>query len=108
RREDLHAVVAPVPSSGALRDGHDLEHRDAEIAKVLEPFARCVERSGRRECADVQLVDHLASELRACPIRVAPSEALAIDDHRRPMYSFGLEARAGIRPRSLVVDEILV
>lgn len=30
-REQLHAVVAPIPASGTLGNRHHFEHRDAEI-----------------------------------------------------------------------------
>ena len=63
RREQLHAVVAPVPAARAFGDRHHFEHRDAELAKVLELLGRGVESALRRECADVQLVDDLAVHL---------------------------------------------
>ena len=107
-REQLHAVVAPVPAARALRHRHDFEHRDAELAQVRELFDRGVERAGRRERADVHLVDHLAVQPRAAPLRVAPFEGAGIDDQRRAVHALRLKARAGIGPGPGAIDAILI
>jgi hypothetical protein len=108
RREELHAVIAPVPAAGTLCDRHHLDHRDAELAQVAQLPDRCVERTLGRERADVQLVDDLPGQLHAAPLRIVPLERRRIDEQRRSVHALRLEPRARIGPRPSAVDAILI
>src|SRR5262249_10191224 len=108
RSEQLDAVVAPVPASGALGNRHHLDHRDAELAQVTQFLDGGVERAFRRERADVQLVDDLSWQAHAAPLRVAPLERAGIADHGWPTHALRLNAGTRIGPRPGAVDAVLV
>ncbi len=55
-RRPEHAVVAPVAIAGELVERHQLDVGDAEHGQTFELADRRVERAGRRERPDVQLV----------------------------------------------------
>jgi hypothetical protein len=44
----------------AFRKRHELDHGHAQFHQMIEFLDRRIERTGRRERAEVQLVDHLA------------------------------------------------
>ncbi len=97
RGEQEHAVISPAERAVELGDGHDLQHRDAQIGQVRE-----LGPSGRpgpfgREGADVQLVEHLAlGRLYASPSAIGPALGGRIDDLGRAMQTLRLISRRGI------------
>jgi hypothetical protein len=92
RREQLHAVIAPVPTSRTFGDRHDFQHGDAQVFQVLELSSCGVECAFRRERADVQLVDDLAFNVDAAPVRIGPLKLIRRYDLRRTMYTLRLKA----------------
>src|SRR5690606_13465912 len=56
RRKQAGAVVAPVPATRKVRNGHQLYRIDTERLEVVQPFYGGDKRALGRECADVQFV----------------------------------------------------
>ncbi len=71
-RED--AVVAPVALARKRRHGHELDRRDAEVAKLRQVLGHAVERAGLREGAGVQLVDHELVHVEPRPRGIRPAK----------------------------------
>ena len=80
RREQVHAVVAPAERPGEIRDRHHLDQRDADLLQERQLLPRGRPRAGRREGADMHLVDDLTFQPDAGPVPVAPRESPRIDD----------------------------
>ena len=108
RREELHAIVAPVPRAGKLRDGHQLDDGDSEIAKLREPRDDRVEGSFGSEGPDVELVDDEVGHLESRPLAVRPRERIRIDYARRAVDAVRLRSRHGIGSLVAAVDTIRV
>jgi hypothetical protein len=95
-REEVDAVVAPAEATGELRDGHQFEHGDAKLGQGRKLARRGVPGALRRECADVQLVEHLTVTLNAAPCHVAPGETRRVNYHRTAVRPVRLKARGGV------------
>jgi hypothetical protein len=92
RRKQIHAVVAPSESARPVRDGHELDHRDAELRERRKLARRGDPRSFPRERADVHLVEHSAGQHRSTPRVIRPLKFLRVDHARRAMRPLGLES----------------
>ena len=83
-REQVGRVVAPRDVAGELERRHDLDGRHAEVLEVGQPAPGVVERArrvvGRRERADVHLVDDEVVPRRHLERVVAPVEAVRVVD----------------------------
>ena len=55
RREEQHAVVAPVPAAGKIGDRHQLDRGEARLGDMVELVDRGAKRAVARERADMQL-----------------------------------------------------
>ena len=97
RREQRDAVVAPVPASGEIRERHQLDRGDAEVAKDRQLLDRAAKRPCRRERADVQFVDGGPPGIEPGPVRIGPAIHRGIDHFRPAVNAVGLEA-AGAGP----------
>jgi hypothetical protein len=97
----VHAVVAPPEAPVELGDRHDLEARDPEVGERFQFVDRGGPCSGRRERADMQLVEHLIPEHDTAPGLVAPAVRRWIDDLRWTVRAERLEPRCGIRKQAL-------
>src|SRR5262249_49348358 len=75
-----------------------------EVAQVDQVACGRIEGPFGSEGADVELVDHLAGRRDAAPVRVAPLEAIGIDDLRPAGRSFRLEPRRRVRNRVAAVE----
>src|SRR5207249_10102498 len=91
RRKEVDAVISPATAAGELGDRHHLDHVDAELDKMRQPFDCSVERPLRRERADVQLVDDRPRERPSGPARVGPSVDLVINDRGKAEDAVRLE-----------------
>src|SRR5688500_13881979 len=69
-----NAVIAPVAFSGKLRERHELDGSDAEVAQLLQARYRGVEGAFFRERTDVQLVEDHVAEIRRGPRVPLPRE----------------------------------
>ena len=107
-REQVHAVVAPVPRSRELGDRHQLDRRDAQVHQLREMGDDRLEGAGAGERSDVELVEDDVRELVAPERLVGPGERPRIDHHRRSVHALGLEARGGVRAIALAVQPVLV
>ena len=105
RREQVDAVVAPAEPAGEVVHGHDLDDGDAQIGEVRQLAARRCPGPLGREGADVQLVDDLALEPHALPVRVRPRHRRRIDHLRWPVRPLRLVAGGGVGVERLVVVE---
>src|SRR5215207_819282 len=76
--EPADAVVAPAVRTVESRYRHHLDQVDSEVNEVIEPGDRSIERAGRRERADVHLVDDAAGQVHAAPAVVGPAEAAMV------------------------------
>ena len=105
-----HAVVAPVAGAGELVERHQLDGRHAERGEAGQLADRRVERAGRRERPDVQLVQHGVGEGDAGPAVVGPREPRRVDDGRRPEHAVGLPAgrRVGELLAAVEADPVAV
>ena len=93
RRVRQHAVVAPVSRAGELVDGHQLQRRHAQLAQRRQPREDRIERSFRRERADVNLGDHAIVDVWRLRF---PCERPRIDDDGLAMRPVRLIARSRI------------
>ena len=100
RREEVDAVVAPAEVAGEVRDRHHLHDRDASPRQLRQLLAGGVPGAGRREGADVHLVDDLALARDARPLGVRPGEVGRVDRPRtaRAGPRAGIERRDRGRP----------
>ena len=105
RRVQIDAVVSPAETPFELGDRHHLDDREARVRELAQLGGRGGKRAGTRERADVHLVDHLTFERHAGPRLIGPAERAGIDDLRRAVHAFRLEARRRIRISPLVVVE---
>ena len=85
-----HAVVAPAVRAGKCVDRHHLDEVDAEIDQVVQLVDGRIESAGRREGADVQLVDHRALHRAAGPVAVRPILRIGLPHLRVLVHSVGL------------------
>ena len=92
RSEQRCAVIAPVAIAGEGRHRHQLDGRDAEVAKVGELRRDAGEGSLGRERSDVQLVEDELGEREAAPPVIGPAKVTAADDARRPVHASWLPA----------------
>ncbi len=93
----IDAVVAPAALPGELRDRHELDRGDAQLAQLAEPPLRRRKGAALREGADVQLVEH-ERVARAPPgAALVPAEAPWEEDGRWPVDAVRLPARRGVR-----------
>ena len=99
-----HAVVAPVAVAGEGVQRHQLDGRDAEGGQAGELVDRRVERAGRRERADVRLVEHGVDEGRRATRRRSTSKGAGVDDRRGPVHPVGLPSRGGVGERAPAVE----
>jgi hypothetical protein len=106
RREQVHAVVAPVAAARKLGERHELDRGHAEPDEVRELRNHAGERALGRERADVQLVDHELALRDAAPRVVVPDERARIDDARRTVHAHRLAAAHRIGPVALAIDHV--
>src|SRR6185437_13510906 len=85
-------------------DRHQLDHGHAEVAEVVEPLDRRVERSPRGERAQVQLVDHRPVQRRAPPAAVAPAEGGMVIAAAHPLRAERLPRGTRVRQRRPAVQ----
>ncbi len=103
RRVVQHAVIAPAARAGKIRDGHQLDRRDAEIGQLLELPRQGREGAFGRRRADMRLVDHRLFPRPPLPVAVLPGIAPRIENLARPVDVVGLEARGRIGDQKLVI-----
>ncbi len=103
-RVEHHAVVAPIPAAGEIRQRHDLDGRDAEFLEIFELADGGEESAFRRERADVQFVDHqiVQREARA-GVLVLPRVRAGRHDLRGTVDTLGLEARERVGKRFVLL-----
>src|SRR3990170_3037387 len=75
---------------------------------MFQPASCGIECTFGSEGADVHLVDDLAFDADAAPLRVGPLKCIRCDNLRRTMHALGLEARARVWPRTFAVDSVFV
>jgi hypothetical protein len=95
-REQVAAVIAPVPTAWKIGDRHDLDRGNAQISQQIQLFYRRDERSFRGERADMQLVDDHLLPGATAPACVPPEIAAGIDDLAGSFDILGLEARSRV------------
>jgi hypothetical protein len=98
-------VVTPTRRAVEGVDRQHLHERDPQLDEMVEPLESGVERPLFREGADVQLIDHTASERPPSPVPVGPVVRVVRVPPRRPVHTGGLPARTRIGKRRLVVVE---
>ncbi len=108
RRVQAHAVVAPAEPSREVRDGHHLEHGDADVREGGQLAHRALPGSLARERADVQLVDDRAFERNAGPRPIGPGKRARVDHAGGPVRPLGLKARGRIGKRVAAVEAIAI
>jgi hypothetical protein len=79
RGVEQNAVVAPVPASGEIGNGHQLDCRDAAGFDVIELVDHRAEGAVGGECSDVALEENGALPWLAAPVAGAPRVAALID-----------------------------
>ena len=89
-------VVAPAPAAAEVANRHDLDRGRAEFDEVIELIGRPGERSGWREGADMQLIEHDVVPGPARPA-VAPDIRLVVDRLAWPVHVPGLKAGRWVR-----------
>jgi hypothetical protein len=99
------AVVPPVARPVDGVDRQHFDQVDAQVGEVVEALDRGVERAGRGERADVQLVEDAAGQLAAGPGLVCPDVPAAVVEPGGAVHAAGLPAGARVGQRGLVVAE---
>src|SRR3954463_14784313 len=92
-RVEIDAVVAPTETTWKFGNRHQLEQRDAGRAQLRQLAHRALVRARLRERPDVHLIDDLPAQAHARPCAIGPRELARIDELRRAVRAFGLEAR---------------
>ncbi len=105
-RVQAGAVVSPVAISGKLRDRHDLNCGDTEIAKIRKPRNDALKCALGREGAGVEFVDDEVFQRNAGPALIGPAERVGIEDARRTVYAAGLPARNRIGALAFAIENI--
>jgi len=99
RRVGQHAVVAPVAGARKLRDRHQLDRGDAELAQPGQRLAHPIEAA---EQAHVQFVDHRLAPRPAAPLGMLPGIGDRIDHDARPVHvTTGLQPRGRVRHQEI-------
>ena len=96
RREQGHAVIAPVPASRKVRDRHQFDGRDPQRGQMIQARLDAREGALGRDRAGVQFIQNGFMPGPAAPIRVRPGVRRRVGDLARPMGVEGLAARGGI------------
>ena len=104
RREQQHAVIAPVAAARKLRHRHQFDRGDAELGEIVQPLDRGREGALGREGADMQFVDHRLVPRPAAPGLIGPDEARRIDHFARAVHVVGLMARRRVGHPQPVVE----
>src|ERR1700676_3013500 len=73
------AVISPVPSSGELRNGHQLDGRNSEIGESVEMRNHRGKSAVSRERANVKFVENALFERGSLPAIVGPWEAARVN-----------------------------
>src|SRR3954451_967036 len=105
RREQVDAVVAPTTIARELHDRQELDVGDPERHEVIEPLDRGIERATLRERPDVELVENRVGERARLERLVVPGERVVVDESGQPVHAVRLRCRAGVRKRSLSVEQ---
>ena len=79
RRIRKHTVVAPAEVTRKLRYRHQFDGRDARVGEKRKLCDCRTPRPLTRECAGVQLANHLARQLDSSRQRMFPVKAFGID-----------------------------
>src|SRR6266545_593095 len=103
-----HSVVTPIAFAGKLRDGHELDRRDAQVLQIVELADYPLERSLRGESSYVKLVEDEVRERDAGPTLVGPSKRIARHDPRGAVHAARLKARARIGTLFGAIDDVEV
>src|SRR5438874_12191259 len=101
-------VISPVSRAGKGGDRHQLDKGDTKFAQVRQALDSSIERAGRREGANVKLVDDGITEFQAAPTGIAPGEAIWIDDLGGAMNSFGQQAGDGVGNGLAAINDVKV
>ena len=102
-------VVAPVAVAVERVDRQQLDQVDAEIDQMVELVDGRVQRAGRGEGADVQLVDHRTRQLPPGPRAVGPVVRGRIEGPARPVHTARLPAAPRIGQQVVAaVEQIAV
>ena len=103
RGEGIEPVVAPAAVAREGRDRHQLDRSHTELAQAGEARDDAVERSFRRERADVELVEDEVVERERRP--GSDVEGAGIEQARGAAHALGLPTRAGVRPGVAAVED---
>ena len=106
--KQVHAVVAPVPPPGKVRQRHQLDRRHTELAQVLQAVRRARECALLGKGADMELVENAFLGSDPFPALVRPGEGAGVHDLGGAVNSLGLEPAGRVGKRSLAVDAIAV
>jgi len=96
RRIEEHAVIAPSAPAGELRDGHQLDRGDADMAKMRQAADCRLEGPFLREGADMQFIKDRLFPRPALPARLPPGIGGGIDEEGAAFEVFYLCPRCGI------------
>lgn len=96
RREEMDAVVTPVPATPALGERHEFDGGDAEVHEFIESCDGGGVTAFVGEGAEVELVDDEVRFGQALPGGVTAGEISWIDQLRLAVRSVGLESTAGV------------
>ena len=103
-RVPADTVVAPSAAAAEGVDGHQLDVADSQLDEVCKMRDRRVERPGRGERADVQLVDDRSRQRPAGPRLVRPLVVVGVPAAGL-MDAVGLPARSGVGQDRVVAIE---
>ena len=84
RRVGKDAVIAPAPVAREMRDGHDLDRREARLGQRVQPVDGGAEGPVSREGPDMQLADDRL--LPGAPAPVCRPGILRAGDERRAVH----------------------
>ena len=104
RRVERGAVVAPAPLAGEVGERHELDGRHAHLRQRGQLLAHAVERAGRGERPDVELVDDEVRQRGRGPAPVGPRERSEVDHLARPVDALGLVPRGRVGERVPAVE----
>src|ERR1700719_4571455 len=80
RCEEIHSIVTPAKFPRKIGDRHHFDNRNSDAGELAQLFRSSLPRAHRGECSDMHLVNDLALQFAAAPLRIGPPKLPWIDN----------------------------
>src|SRR5712692_7759333 len=105
--ERLYAIIAPVPLSRELRNGHELNSADAEAFECVQVRYNGRKGARRSEGADMEFVEDVRRQGETAPLLILPGEVW-LDHLRGTVHVLGLATRGWIRALDVPIQPVRI